>query len=128
MKAPTIGEMKGPINTNAENPAIAIPLVSFPNKSENAPPTTASGQLANTPAKNRVSISVWKSFAVAAANIKHVNTKHAPVIGIFLPYNSDNGPKASGPVANPQIYNVRPRIATVLETPKIIDTGSTAEE
>jgi hypothetical protein len=28
------------------------------------------------------------------------------------PYNSDRGANATGPVANPQIYSVRPRIAT----------------
>jgi hypothetical protein len=47
------------MNTNAENPAIAIPLVSFPKRSLKAPPTTAKGQEANTPAKNRHSIKVW---------------------------------------------------------------------
>ena len=85
MNDPTMGDMNGPRNTKAEKKAIAIPLVSFPNMSEYAPPTTASGQDANTPAKNRVSISVWKSFAVAAANMKHVNTKQAPVSGSFRP-------------------------------------------
>jgi hypothetical protein len=60
--------------------------------------------------------------------MKHVNIKQAPVIGTFLPYNSLNGPKANGSIANPQIYNVNPRIATTRLTPKIIDTGSTAEE
>jgi len=40
MNAPTMGEMKGPRKTSAEKAAIAIPLVSFPNKSLNAPPTT----------------------------------------------------------------------------------------
>jgi hypothetical protein len=71
------------MNTNAENPAIATPLVSFPKRSLKAPPTTAKGQEANTPAKNRHSIKVWKSFAVAAANMKHVHIKQAPVIGTF---------------------------------------------
>jgi hypothetical protein len=94
MKAPTIGLINGPMNTNAENPAIAIPLVSFPNRSLNAPRTY------KTSSSDRY----------------------------LHPYNSLNGPKANGPIANSQIYNVNPRIATTRLTPKIIDTGSTAEE
>lgn len=69
MNAPTMGLINGPMKTRAENAAMAIPLVSFPNMSLNAPPTTANGQLAKTPAKKRASINVWKSFAVAAANL-----------------------------------------------------------
>ena len=98
-----MGEMNGPIKTRAENPAIAMPRVSFPNKSENAPPTTARGQDAKTPAKKRHSMRVCKSFAVAAANMKQVKTKQAPVKGNFLPYNSERGPNARGPVAKPQM-------------------------
>lgn len=127
MNAPAIGEMKGPRNTNAEKPAIATPLVSLPNISLNAPPTTANGHEAKTPAKNRDNISVWKSLAVAAANMKQVKIKQATVIGIFRPYNSDKGAHARGPVAKPQMYSVNPRIATTWLTPKIMDTGSTAE-
>lgn len=122
---PTIGEMKGPIKTRAEKAAIAIPLVSFPNMSAKAPPTTARGQEAKTPAKKRHSMRVWKSFAVAQANMKQVyivwqlvvrqpllsslvleeltNTKQEAVIGIFLPYISERGAHAKGPVAKPQM-------------------------
>ncbi|KAF4618974.1 hypothetical protein G7Y89_g14874 [Cudoniella acicularis] len=57
MPAPTMGETKGPMNTS-EKKAIAISRVSLSKRSENAPPTTASGQEANTPAKYRVSIKV----------------------------------------------------------------------
>jgi hypothetical protein len=72
MNAAPMGDINGPRKTSEEKHAIAIPRVSLPNMSEKAPPTTANGQDANTPAKNRQSISVWKSFAVAQANMKHV--------------------------------------------------------
>jgi hypothetical protein len=128
MNAPTIGDMNGPRKTRAENAAMAIPLVSLPNISLNPPPTTANGQLANTPEKNLASINVWKSLAVAAANMKQVKIKQAPVIGHLLPYSLLNGANASGPVANPQMYKVNPRIATTLETPNSCEIGSTAAE
>ena len=69
--------MNGPMKMRAEKKAIVILLVSFPNKSEKAPPTTANGHDTKTPAKNRESNSICKSFAVVAANMKHVNTKYA---------------------------------------------------
>lgn len=72
MNAATIGLINGPMNTIAEKHAMAIPRVSLPNRSEKAPPTTASGQDANTPAKKRHNMRVWKSFAVAQANMKQV--------------------------------------------------------
>jgi hypothetical protein len=60
--------------------------------------------------------------------MKQVKMKQAPVIGHFLPYSSLNGANASGPVANPQMYNVNPRIATTLETPNSSEMGVTADE
>lgn len=58
-------------------------------------------QEAKTPAKNRHSMSVWKSFAVVAANMKQVKIKHAPISGSFRPCSSDSGPNGRGPVENP---------------------------
>jgi len=60
--------------------------------------------------------------------MKHVNTKYAPVIGSFLPYNSDSGANAEGPEANPHIYKVNLNNTTIFPTPNSILTGSTAAE
>jgi hypothetical protein len=60
--------------------------------------------------------------------MKQVKMKQAPVMGHLRPYNSESGANANGPVAKPQIYSVKPRMATTELTPNCAETGSTAAE
>jgi hypothetical protein len=57
------------------------------------PPTTVCGELAMTPAKNRVIMIVCIFVAVAVAAEKQAKINMGRSMVIRLPYISDNGPK-----------------------------------
>lgn len=54
--------------------------------------------------------------------------KQAPVMGHLRPHSSESGANANGPVAKPQTYSVKPKMATTELTPNSAETGSTAAE
>lgn len=53
-------------------PTIAIPLEAGEKRSPSTPPVFVTGAEAKKAPKNRVSITVWKSFAVAVPKLKHM--------------------------------------------------------
>lgn len=95
------GASKGPVKTVMEKTVMARPRVLLSNMSENTAATTAKGQEPKTPAKKRVSITVWRSLAVAVATEKTEKPNMAPIRGNLRPRSSDNGAHSIGPVANP---------------------------
>ena len=62
----------------------------------NPPPTVVTGELAMTPAKNRVIMIVCRFAAVAVAAEKQMNANIGRSTDIRLPYISENGAKTSG--------------------------------
>ena len=128
MKPPMKGASSGPVNTVMEKTVIARPRVRALNMSEKTAATTASGQEAKTPPKNRHMRTVWRSFPTAAPMENMEKPNMAIINGNFLPFNSESGAHNKGPVAKPSTYNDSPSIPTSVETPKCSATAVVAAE
>lgn len=76
------------------------------------------GEAAHMPAKNRVIIIVWRSFAVAVPMVKMLYKTTPAVIGQRRPASSDAGAHKVGPAENPKTYRVTPSVVTSVLTPK----------
>ena len=101
MNPPTNGDANGPTKTAMAKIEMAMPRVVLLYMSAKHAGTIARGEAEKKPEKNRVSISVWVSFAVAEATAKMAKPKRPRRRGILLPYNSDIGAQRIGPEANP---------------------------
>lgn len=102
----------GPPTTAMAYPASARALQAGLNKSPSTPPVLVTGALAKKAPKKRVSISVWKSFAVALPKLKHIATNMGASTASFLPKTSDKGAHRSGPAPKPKRNSVVPSTAT----------------
>ena len=101
VKPPMNGARRGPVKTVMEKTVMARPRVLLSNMSEKTAATTASGQEAKTPPKNRQMRTVWRSFPTAVP-IENIEKPNMLIIkGNLRPLNSDNGAHKSGPVAKP---------------------------
>jgi hypothetical protein len=72
------------------------PIWIRPRLTAKPPPTVVKGELAITPAKNRVIMMVCRFCAVAIAAEKQMKINIGTSIDILLPYSSDNGPNTRG--------------------------------
>lgn len=78
--------------------------------------------------KKRVSISVWKSLAVALPKLKQTATNMGVSTAILLPYTSLSGAHSSGPVPKPKRKSAVPRVATSSLTSKAAATCTVPAE
>ena len=98
-KAPAIGPNSGPLKTAIEKSATAEARVWGANISANTAPTTAIGQLANTPPKKRATSTVCMSLAAATATWNTEKPNMPSSSGIRRPLSSENGAPASVSIA-----------------------------
>lgn len=97
---------------------MAMPLQAGVYRSPSTPPVLVTGAEAKKAPKKRVSISVWKSLAVALPKLKQTATNIGVSTAILLPYTSLSGAQRSGPTPKPNRKRVVPRVATSSLTSK----------
>ena len=96
---------------------MAMPLHAGENKSPNTPPVFVTGALAKKAPKNRVSISVCRSLAVALAKLKQLATNMGAMTATRRPNTSLSGAHSRGPTPKPKRNSVVPSVATCVPTP-----------
>ena len=88
--------------------------------------TSATGLAAKNPEKNRASMIVCVSLAVADAMMKISKPNIPTSNGMRRPTSSDIGAQTVGPEAKPNTYNVVPNAATSWPNPKACVTPGDA--
>ena len=109
---PAIGAATGPTNVHIEYKPTVTPRSTGLQKSDKAPPTTANGAQPKIPAKN-LHIRMVYAFCAVATPIWNKAIPNVPTTSAGRrPYNSEVGPKITGPNENPKRKRLVPKVIT----------------